>query len=85
MVVIRIQKEAHHVARTTMEYRNDFLSVLTYFIFWPHSMWNLSSLTRDKPVHPALEAWSHNHWTAREVLEMIFSGGPYPGEETLME
>lgn len=27
----------------------------------------LSSLTRDQPVPPAVEAWSATHWTAREV------------------
>ena len=33
-------------------------------------MWDLSSLTRDQIrvlQDPALEAWSLNHWTTREV------------------
>ena len=30
-------------------------------------MQDLSSLTRIEPVRPAVEAWSLNHWTAREV------------------
>ena len=28
---------------------------------------DLSSLTRDRTWAPAVEAWSPNHWTAREV------------------
>ena len=41
--------------------------LLSYvLVFWPQSMWGLSSLTRDRTcIHPALE--SLNHWTAREV------------------
>lgn len=39
------------------------------FSFWLHfgSMWELSSLTRDWTHTSALEAWSLNHWTTREV------------------
>ena len=59
--------------------------IFSLLIFWPHSVWNLSSLTRDRPMHPDLEAWSHDHWTAREILEKIFSEGPYPGEEAPVE
>ena len=33
----------------------------------PCGMRDLSSQTRDKPMPPALRAWSLNHWTAREV------------------
>ena len=29
--------------------------------------WDISSPTRDKACAPALEAWSLNHWTTREV------------------
>ena len=47
-------------------------------------MWDLSSQTRDGPAIPAveaLEAWSLNPWTAREVpevpsLSLKVSGGP---------
>ena len=31
------------------------------------SIWDHSSWQRIEPVFPALEAWSLNHWTAREV------------------
>ena len=34
-------------------------------------MWDLSSLTRDEPVPPALEAQSLNHWNTREVQPHI--------------
>ena len=35
-------------------------------------MWDLSSLTRDWTHAPASEAWSLNHWTAREVPYLVF-------------
>ena len=35
-------------------------------------LWALSSLTRDQTWSPALEAWSPNHWTAREFLKYIY-------------
>ena len=35
-------------------------------------MWDLSSPTRMEPAPPALEAWSLNHWTAREVQLLIY-------------
>ena len=39
-----------------------------------HGMWDLSSLTRDEPAPPAVEAQSLNHWTAREVPHASVSG-----------
>ena len=33
----------------------------------PRGRWDPFSPTRIRPVPPALEAWSLNHWTAREV------------------
>ena len=33
----------------------------------PHGLWDLSSLTRVDPRPSAVEVWSPNHWTAREV------------------
>ena len=33
----------------------------------PCGMWDLSSLSREQTVAPALEVLSLNHWTAREV------------------
>ena len=32
----------------------------------PHSMWDLRSLTRNRPMH--CKHGGPNHWTAREVL-----------------
>ena len=41
-----------------------------FFLAEPHGLWDLSSLIRDQTRAPctlAVEAWSLNHWTAREV------------------
>ena len=38
-----------------------------YFLAMLRGMWDLSSPTRDRTCALALEAWSLNHWTAREV------------------
>ena len=37
-----------------------------------HDTWDMSSLTRIKPVPPAEEAWNLNHWTTREVPKLLF-------------
>ena len=37
-----------------------------------HGMWGLSSLTKGQTHTLALEAWSLNHWTTREVPEGHF-------------
>ena len=42
-------------------FKKNFLAMLC-------DMWDLSSLTRDWTHSPALEGFSFNHWTAREVL-----------------
>ena len=34
-------------------------------------MWDLSPLTTDQTLTPALEAWSFNHWTARGVTVYV--------------
>ena len=34
-------------------------------------MLDLGSLTRDGTVSPAVEAWSLNHWMAREVRDCM--------------
>ena len=39
-------------------------------VLW--SMWILISPARIKPVPPELEGWNLNHWTARDVPEMVF-------------
>ena len=65
-----------HVAQPKNNYlENKFVCL---FFFWLHSVWHLSSLTRDQtcarhpPDSPALGAWSLNHWTIREVPEKKF-------------
>ena len=42
------------------------------FIYWPHlvACGILVPWPRIEPVPPALEVWSLNHWTAREVPEV---------------
>ena len=42
---------------------------LTFFVAMPLGVWDLSSLIRDQmePMTAAVEAWSLDHWTAREV------------------
>ena len=39
--------------------------------FWPGSMWDHSSPTRDQTCTPCIERWSLNHWTTREVPKSI--------------
>ena len=52
--------------------RKSYFSFL-FFFFWPrHAACGiLASRPGIKPVPPALEAWSLNHWTAREVQEIL--------------
>ena len=44
-------------------------STLLFFFFLaaPCSLWDLSSRPGMEPVPPAVEEWSPNHWTTREV------------------
>ena len=37
------------------------------FLYMPHDMLDLSSLTRDRTYAPSVGVWCLNHWTAREV------------------
>ena len=39
---------------------------LLLLLFWPRGMRDLSSRPGIEPVPPAVEAWSPNHWSARE-------------------
>ena len=38
----------------------------------PHSMWNLSSPTRDQTRVPCIVRWILNHWTTREVPQTVY-------------
>ena len=56
---------------------NYFIKLMSFFkliFFWPHHMtWGiLVPGLGIKPIPPALEVWSLNHWTAREVPNMFF-------------
>ena len=61
------------VQKSGSGFHNIVLQILVAFFFFlttQHSIWHLSSLTRD-PTHAPCsgkEVWSLNHWTAREVL-----------------
>ena len=46
-----------------------FILFFVLFFFWPWSMWDLSSLTRDWTCTLSIVKQSLNHWTAREVPE----------------
>ena len=48
------------------------LLLLYVLVSWPSGMWNLSSLTRDQTCTPRIGRQSLNHWTAREVPQIIF-------------
>ena len=45
--------------------------IYALFILLRHCMWDLGSLTRDGTVPPAVEAWSLNHWMARELRDCM--------------
>ena len=52
-----------------------------FFFFWPLSLWDLSSSTRDRIWAPAVKAPSPNHWTAREFLHtwILYPSHPEAG------
>ena len=49
--------------------RSHSLKKIFFFFFWPHGVAHriLAPLPGIKPAPPAVEAWSLNHWSAREV------------------
>ena len=47
------------------------MCIYLFILAEPHSMWDLSSLIRDWSWPPALEVWSLNHRTAREVPNLF--------------
>ena len=42
-----------------------------FLVFCPWGVWDLNSLTRDQNHAAGLGRWSLNHWTPREVLEIL--------------
>ena len=52
----------HHQGSPNYFYIDQFF----FFLTTPHSLWDLSSPTRDEPGHSAVKAQSPNQWTARE-------------------
>ena len=47
-------------------------SIYIYFLFFGCGIWDLSSPTRIKPVPPALEVWSLNHWTSSNGTGILY-------------
>ena len=47
------------------------LFIFTYLLVSPYGLWDLSSLTRDHMVPPAVEAWEKPE---RNSLELLFLG-----------
>jgi hypothetical protein len=45
---------------------------LKFFLAAPHSMWDLVLRPGMKLMVPALEAWSFNHWNAKEFPALPF-------------
>ena len=43
-----------------------------FFLAAPHSMWNLSSLTRDRTRAPCIGRRILNHWITREIPVLIY-------------
>ena len=55
-----------------------------YLLAASHSMWDLSSLTRDQICVPCIRRRSLNHWTTREIPKPPFSYGPPKQANTLL-
>ena len=49
--------------------------VFNWFLAAPHGMWDLSYLTRDQTCSPCSGTQNLNHWTAREILTQLLTGG----------
>ena len=49
-----------------------FLLIFFCLFFCPWGMWGLSSTTRDRTRSSALEVWSFNHWTTRDVPSPLY-------------
>ena len=51
-----------------------FILFYFYFYFFGRAMWHVGSQFPDQGsnLHPAVEAWSHNQWTTREVPTYTF-------------
>ena len=71
----------------------EFVTILLLFyvlVFWPQAMWDLSSPTRDRTHTLCIGRRSLNHWTAREVPDIVnlaswfFPQGPGCGLGTLL-
>ena len=58
-----------------------FTVLLSYVIvFWLRGMWDLSSLIRDQTHTPCSGRRSLNHWTTREVPQLVVNNDNNQGE-----
>ena len=64
------QATIHGVAKSQTRL-SDFHSLIHIYAS-PVACGNLSSLTRDQSVSPAVEVWSLNHWATGEVPSKHF-------------
>ena len=53
---------------------HDYLKFYLLKFFWLHLIvcGILVPQAGIKPAHPGMEAWILNHWTAREILSLLF-------------
>ena len=61
---------------TIFKFLTEFVTVLLLsyvWVFWPHSMWDLTSLTVDQTHTPCIERQSLNPWAAREVPTVLYN------------
>ena len=42
------------------------------FYFFAYTMQHVESLTMDGTLAPAVEGWSLNHWTTREIQDLLW-------------
>ena len=53
----------------------EFITILLRFfyglVFWPRSIWDLSSSTRDQTCTPCIGRWSINHWPIKEAPPLV--------------
>ena len=69
-----------HTSATQSDFHFPKVSQLSIYFFGggrPHGMWDLVPRPGIEPTPRAVEAWSLNHWTTREVPPSFFLTGPF--------
>ena len=67
----------HFIIAWDMFKMEDFFKFLNFFCIAAGLARDLSTPTGIKPVPPAVEVWSPNHWTTREVPIFCFKVSPW--------